>query len=297
MNISENQLETWSRQGSTTSASDLYQRIKNALEKDQVLKERNFEIFLQGSYRNGTNVRGDSDVDVVVMLTDTYMPEYGSLDEVSRSILKNRANPATYKLGDFRSDVLKSIRSEFSSHKVEEGGKSIKIPRTGNNIPADIIPCLKYRHYLPLKTLLSEPTYVEGLWLWDIKQKQSAISFPKKSYENGVAKQSRTSNWYKPTVRLLKNARGWLEDNNLLKPGLATSHSIECLAYNVPDFCFGGSYAVTFNQILQWLQTANLSNFVCQNNFQRLFKSGRWTEQSARVFIDALNVMWSQEKK
>ncbi len=297
MGILENQLETWSRQGATTSASDLYQRIKDALENDQTLKGRSFEIFLQGSYRNSTNIRGDSDVDVVVMLTDTYMPEYGALDEYNKNILKSKANPATYKLRDFRTDVLHIIEREFSSHKVEEGGKSIKIPRTGNNIPADIVPCLKYRYYLPPKTLLSKPTYIEGLWIWDVKRKQSAISYPKKSYENGVTKQGRTSNWYKPTVRMLKNARGWLEDNNFIKQGLASSHSLECLAYNVPDYCFGNSYGETFSKTLQWLQRADLSNFVSQNGFQRLFQSGRWTEEDAHVFIGALNFMSDQWKK
>lgn len=81
MGIPESQLQTWSNQGATASSSALYERIRAALRNDAALHGRNFEVFLQGSYRNSTNIRGDSDVDVVVKLTDTYMPDYSLLDD------------------------------------------------------------------------------------------------------------------------------------------------------------------------------------------------------------------------
>lgn len=294
MAIPESQLKKWSHQGATDSASALYERIRNALQNDAGLRNRNFEVFLQGSYRNSTNIRGDSDVDVVAMLTDTYMPEYGALDAYTRSVVEGRSSPATYTLTDFRRDVSSAIRRAFPTHNITEGGKSIKIPRTSNNIPADVVPCLEYRLYLPPQTLLGDASHIDGIWLRDVKRNHSVISFPKQSYDNGVDKHERTNQWYKPTVRIFKNARGWMEDNGLIRIGTASSHAIECLLYNVPDQQFGSSYGSTFVKVVNWLNGADMTNFVCQNGIQRLFSDGRWTEANARAFIAGLIQMWNQ---
>lgn len=294
MTIPESQLETWSRQGTTASASALYERIRNALQNDAALRGRNFDVFLQGSYRNSTNVRGDSDVDVIAMLTETYMPEYGALDAYTKSVVEGGSSSATYTLSDFRRDVSSAIRRAFPTHDVAEGGKSIKIPRTSNNIPADVVPCLEYRLYLPPQTLLADTSHVDGVWLWDVQRVHAVTSFPKQSYDNGVAKHQRTNQWYKPTVRIFKNARGWMEDNGLIQSGTASSHAIECLLYNVPDQQFGSSYGDTFVNAVNWLNSADLTGFVCQNGIQRLFDSGRWTQQNARAYISALIQMWNQ---
>jgi len=294
MSIPESQLDTWSRQGTTASATALYERIRTALQNDTALQGRNFDVFLQGSYRNSTNIRGDSDVDVVAMLTETYMPEYGALDAYTKTAVECSSSSATYTLTDFRRDVSNAIRRAFPSHNITEGGKSIKIPRTSNNIPADVVPCLEYRLYLPPQTLLGNATYVEGIWLWDVQRGHAVTSYPKQSYDNGVAKHGRTNQWYKPTVRIFKNARGWMEDNGLIQSGTASSHAIECLLYNVPDQQFGSSYGDTVVNVVNWLNGADLTNFVCQNGIQRLFDSGRWTQQNARAYIGALIQMWNQ---
>lgn len=292
MAIPESQLETWSHQGAVTSASALYQRIRDALQADTTLSVRNFDVFLQGSYRNSTNIRGDSDVDVVVRLNETYMPDYSLVDPYTKGIVEGRSSPATYTLSGFRRDVSSAIRRAFPNHNITEGGKSIKIPRTTNNIPADVVPCLEYRLYY--KTQSGAVDYVSGIWLRDVQRNHEVTSFPIQSYENGVAKHGRTSNCYKPTVRIFKNARGWMEDNGLIRIGTASSHAIECLLYNVPDQQFGSSYGSTFVNVVNWLSSADLTNFVCQNGIQRLFGDGRWTEANARAFIAGLIQMWNQ---
>lgn len=294
MGIPESQLTTWSRHGSTDSASALYERIRNALLNDAVLRSRNFEVFLQGSYRNSTNIRGDSDVDVVVMLTDTYMPDYRALDSYTRGFVEGRASPATYTLTDFRRDVSNAIRRAFPAHSIDEGGKSIKIPRTSNNIPADVVPCLEHRRYHPPRTLLGDAHRIDGIWLWDVQRSHAVISYPKQSYDNGVAKHQRTNQWHKPTVRIFKNARGWMEENGLIQSGTASSHAIECLLYNVPDQQFGSSYVDTFVSVVNWLNAAEMTHFVCQNGVQPLFSPGRWTTHNARAYINALIQMWNQ---
>ena len=294
MAIPENQLETWSRQGAMATATALYERIRTALKNDTALQGRDFDVFLQGSYRNSTNIYGDSDVDVVAMLKETFKPDYDYLDESSKALVKLGHVDATYTLTDFRRDVSNAIRRAFPIHAITEGGKSIKIPRTSNNIPADVVPCLEYRLYLPPKTLLADASHVDGIWLWDVQRHHAVTSFPKYSYDNSVAKHARTNQWYKPTVRIFKNARGWMEDNGLIQSGTASSHAIECLLYNVPDQQFGSSYGDTVVNVVNWLNGADLTDFVCQNGIQRLFDSGRWTQQNARAYIGALIQMWNQ---
>lgn len=294
MGIPESQLQTWSHQGATASASAIYERVRTALQTDPVLSVRSFDVFLQGSYRNSTNIRGDSDVDVVVKLNETYMPDYSRLDAYTRSVVEGNAQPATYTFADFRRDVSNAIHRAFPNHSVAEGGKSIKIPRTANNIPADVVPCLEYRLYLPPRTLLGEASYVDGIWLRDVQRNYEVISFPKQHYENGVTKHSQTAEWYKPTVRVFKNALGWMEDHGLLHDGVASSHAIECLLFNVPHQQFGRSCQTTFVNVVNWLAGADLTGFVCQNGVQRLFEQNRWTIEKARTYIDALVQMWQQ---
>ena len=85
-----------------------------------------------------------------------------------------------------------------------------------------------------------------------------------------------------------------MEDHGLLKEGIASSHAIECLLFNVPNQKFGDSYQDTFVNIVNWLSEANLANFVCQNSIQPLFDDGRWTIQKAHAYINALVQMWQQ---
>jgi len=294
MGIPESQLQTWSHQGATASASAIYERVRTALQTDPVLSVRSFDVFLQGSYRNSTNIRGDSDVDVVVKLNETYMPDYSRLDAYTRSVVEGNAQPATYTFTDFRRDVSNAIRRAFPNHSVTEGGKSIKIPRTANNIPADVVPCLEYRLYFPPRTLLGEASYVDGIWLRDVQRNYEVVSFPKQHFDNGVTKHGQTAEWYKPTARVFKNARGWLEDRRLIQDGVASSHAIECLLFNVPHQQFGGSYQTTFINVVNWLAGADLTGFVCQNGVQRLFEQNRWTIEKAQAYIGALVQMWQQ---
>jgi hypothetical protein len=293
MGIPETQLEIWAKQGATASATAIYDRIQRALKADPNLFFVDLDVFLQGSYRNHTNIRGDSDVDVVVKLNQTFMPDYSRLDPAQTAAAKRQEEPANYSFFDFRKDVATAIANAFKDHKITEGGKSIKIPRTRTNIPADVVPCLTYRQYVPLGSVFLESGFVEGIWLMDVRRRATAISFPKQHYTNGVAKNEATNGHYKPCVRMFKNIRGRLEANGIISRDSASSHSVECLLYNIPSGQFGSSYQATYFNAVNWLSSANLSAFLCQNGVQPLFAPGRWTEADARKFIGGLIRLWN----
>src|SRR5215469_14994830 len=59
--IPEAQLATWSNQGGTQNSIAAHKSIRSALEAlDSPIHDRDFEIFLQGSYKNSTNIRADN---------------------------------------------------------------------------------------------------------------------------------------------------------------------------------------------------------------------------------------------
>jgi hypothetical protein len=73
VSIPEAQLETWSHQGSVTQSKNTYATIKGALEAaDTKYAGQSFEVFLQGSYGNDTNIYAESNVDIVIRLDSTF---------------------------------------------------------------------------------------------------------------------------------------------------------------------------------------------------------------------------------
>ena len=107
MTIPEFQLESWSHQGAVDSSSLTYRPIQTALAAESSpIRDRNYDIYLQGSYKNDTNIRGDSDVDVVVQLNETFYRDLSALPEVQRRSYDMVHQGATYQWIDFRTDVL-----------------------------------------------------------------------------------------------------------------------------------------------------------------------------------------------
>ena len=281
MVIPESQLETWSHQGAVTTSKATADSIKNALNAYSDWPERiDFEAYLQGSYKNDTNIRGDSDVDVVAQLNSTF---YNNLSEDQKRTLG--LSPASYSWANFRAAVLKALKDYYGQSQITEGNKSIKIKANNGRLPADVIVCSQYRRY---KTV-SSYDYVDGVCLWTRNDDRQVINYPKVHYDNGVSKHQSSIKWYKPVVRLFKNSRGNIS-------GDATpSYFLECLLYNVPNSKFGTSYQDTFCNVVNWLNEAALEGFVCQNGQLKLFgmTPEQWDINRAKEFIGNLISLWN----
>ena len=65
--------------------------IRNAIRASEKLRERNVRVFTHGSYKNNTNVRRDSDVDIAVVAYHTFFPDYpvGTNDETFGNIISD----------------------------------------------------------------------------------------------------------------------------------------------------------------------------------------------------------------
>jgi tRNA nucleotidyltransferase (CCA-adding enzyme) len=83
--IAESQLDIWASQGPTAQFTDTYNRIRDKLlDKGAPYPLSDTEVFLQGSYKNDTNVYGDSDVDIVLCHTGAFYKDLSPEPSLSR---------------------------------------------------------------------------------------------------------------------------------------------------------------------------------------------------------------------
>ena len=281
MAIPEAQLESWSHQGAVATSKVTADSVKNALNSySNWPTGLDFEIYLQGSYKNDTNIRGDSDVDVTIQLNSTF---YSNLSDDQKRILGLAA--ASYSWSDFRADVLKALRNYYGASFITEGNKSVKITGGSGRLPVDVVVCTQYRRY---KTVNSSD-YVEGFCFWTQNDNRQVINYPKSHYDNSVSKHQNSNKCYKPSVRMFKNIRGSITGDS------TPSYFLECMLYNVPNTTFGASYQDTFCNIVNWLSKADLTSFVCANGQVNLFGSfqEQWSTAQAEQFIKNLISLWS----
>ena len=74
MPIPESTLSSWSHHQAGTAFKQAHVPIREALDTYSWPSDVKYQVFLQGSYKNDTNLGGDSDVDVVVRLASKLKP-------------------------------------------------------------------------------------------------------------------------------------------------------------------------------------------------------------------------------
>ena len=298
MPIPESQLETWSHQGAVTTAKQTHESIRKALDPYIWPTGVKHEVYLQGSYKNTTNIRGDSDVDVVAQLNSTFQRDLSELPDYQKNLYYQAYDEATYIWKNFRSDVLTALRNYFGYSAVDDtGNKSLKVVGTSNRLPADVVACMQYRKYKHFRSL-NDQSYVEGMLFYTLREGREVINFPKVHYQNGTKKNGRTSSRYKPTIRVFKNARTYLVNQGIISKELAPSYFLECLLYNVPDGNFKFNYQDTFCGVVNWLCKSNMTSFLCQHEQFPLFGNTpeQWSSSNARDFLDMLVDLWNNGK-
>lgn len=295
MSIPESQLQTWGNPGATATPQKAYAAIKSALESAQSpLADKGKEVFLQGSYRNATNIYADSDVDVVIQLNKTFQRDLSELSPAEKQTYLNSYESAEYLEAQFKSDVQTALEARFGKASVT-AGKKVFIVKTGiSNFTADVLPALQYRKYHWFRWIGNE-SYTEGLYFHD-SSGNVIINYPKQHIENGQKKNAieRTNGWYKTAIRLFKNARNACVERSLLVDGTAPSYFLESLLYNAPDDSFGASYQATFFNVVKALLNLQLRNCLCQNEQVMLFgiTSVQWNEADANSTLRALVELW-----
>ena len=121
MAIPESQLQTWSHQGATVGSANTHHSIRVALDRHSWPNGMDYNAYLQGSYPNYTNIRGNSDVDLVIESSSVF---YSNLTEDEKRRLG--IGRGSYDYWDFRDEVLKALTSYYGANLVDAfGQKSI----------------------------------------------------------------------------------------------------------------------------------------------------------------------------
>jgi hypothetical protein len=295
--IPENQLVTWSNQGGTQNSIAAHKSIRFALEAlDSLIHDRDFEIFLQGSYKNSTNIRADSDVDVVVQSNEVFYKDLSRIPADQQAAQQRSYGPGGHNAQDWRRDVEAALRKKFGNALKAGSGKAFHVITGPGNMTADVLPAVLYKNYTYFYATNNEG-FDEGLEFVDAAGNYT-INYPKVHIKNGEGKnsQQQTNGHYKPAVRMFKNARNRAVERGFLRDGAAPSYFVECLLYNVPDACFTAGMQDTYAAVVNHLNGTVIDGYRCQNGLLNLFgaASTQWNIVDARAFIQALIRLWNE---
>lgn len=232
--------ETWlqnaARPASATEEAErdhTLERIKNAIANSAEIPT-SVHVYVKGSYASNTNVRRDSDVDVVVEWTEwAYVSTITETKHITPAQLGY--TPLAVSKGpthaEFRGQVERALFAAFIPSSVDTtGDKAINVAKGTGSLDADVIPCFELHRYdAPGVHHVGHRIFPKSGGLID--------NFPKQNLDNGRAKNNRTSRRYKQIVRCLKRLEGeLLADRKIAReyPG----YLVECMLYNVPDHYF-----------------------------------------------------------
>ncbi len=256
--------------------------IKNAIKASDKLNHRNIRVFTQGSYRNNTNVRADSDVDVGILCFDTFFHDFP--EGYNRENFG--INPATYHYEQFKNEVGEALTSYFGPGAVSRGNKAFDVHETSYHVEADVVPFFEHRRYS------TNGQYLSGVELRPDNGGQ-VINWPEQHYENEVAKNKATSRAFKSLVRIIKSLCNEMSEQNIQEAKNVCGFLIECLVWNVPNDGFSHSdWTGDVRACLAHLFNNTKEEKTCidwgeVSELKFLFRGGqKWTRQQAFLFID-----------
>lgn len=260
--------------------------VRNAIRSYSAFATRNIEVFAQGSYRNGTNVRTNSDVDICVRSMDVCF------SDVPDGFAKSDFGlvDSSYSYAEFKDDVEKALKSYLGASAVSRGKKAFDLHANSYRVDADVVPTFEHRRYF-----VSNGTkrYLSGTELRP-DDGGRIVNWPHQNYENGTTKNGLTGTRFKKLVRVLKRLRDEMvaEANEAAKS--IPSYLIECMVWNAPNSAFiGDDYAQNLRAILLHLHANTQMDAACTdwgevNELKYLFRVGQpWTRAAANNFIVA----------
>lgn len=232
MKYSEETLRSWTAPLSDSEekrAENTIKMIGSAIDSIDELKAMNIEVFTQGSFANNTNVRSDSDVDVCVMLKDTFHAEFP--EGAKYSDYGFIVSGMTFQ--KYRGFVKRALQKKFGAEFVKEGNKSLKIDENTYHVKADVVPAFQFRNYSCMGSI-DPDKYVEGIWLVS-KNGKGVANYPEEHKQNGISKNNDTNYRYKKLIRIMKHIKTNMVDEHVADGNKITSFLVECLIWNVPN--------------------------------------------------------------
>lgn len=287
MNFAEQQLITWSKPVSTSED----QKCQNAISQITAALKAKFgskiSIFLQGSYRNNTNVRQNSDVDVVMRYDNAYYPDLQRLSEADKATYNTQRTYSGYNFDQLKADTHDALAAVFTTD-VERKNKCIQVNGNTYRVTADVIPCFVLKRFATLQAIEAE-----GIKFYSDDSRE-IISFPYQHYSNGTAKTEQTFRLYKRMVRILKVINYRLIDNGTISDKLASSFFIESLVYNVPNRNFiSGNYTQSLRNVIVKIYEDMKSNADYTEVNQLLWLFSNRNPRTRQNALDFMQYCWN----
>lgn len=233
---------SWSKPASDTEeakADRAAQMIREAINDHDPLKSKQMSVYGTGSYKNNTNTRLESDIDVAVVLHDCFFSKY-PVDKPPQPSDLGHNGGVTYGLSRFRADVGQALVKKFGEKGVTPGTKAFDVHANTVRLDADVAVFLEHHRYTGKKNSDGTWHYLEGV---EMRGSGDAriINWHHQHYSNGVDKNNRTGRRYKRVARILKRLRDDMKENRSTQVKAAAdvpSFLLECLAYNASDDCY-----------------------------------------------------------
>ena len=287
----ETEFAEWSRSPDQTQLEKCeraVQGIKLSIEKHAPFRGLSISTFAQGSYKNRTNVRKESDVDTCVLCTNVFLyslPTGVTLEAVN-------ASPIEFTYSYYKNEVEMALRNHFGYTHVTRGNKAFDIHETVYRVDADAAPCFEYRQYF--RDSFGALKYFLGTALITDQGQNRITNFPEQQHRNGVIKNDETGRRFKKAVRIIKCLRNEMDKLSVPQAKTIPSYLIECIIWNVPNMIFNHiTLRGMVNDLLAhiWVATQNdqsCAGWMEENNIKYLFGPHQeWTRQQVNDFIAA----------
>ncbi len=269
--------------------------INDAVRQTGILNARDFKVYATGSYRNNTNVKGGSDVDVALVLQSGFF--YTLPSGVTASMV-GLGNQPTALLSQFRSEVHRALAQKFGND-VKPRPKTFNIVGNSGRLPSDATPFLLHRRYTGKRGSNGSWLYLEGVETRSANDpSKRVINWHDEHYDNGVARNTETKKRFKRVARILKRLSDDMANNGNATAKAAAapmaSFLIECLVFNAPDKCFNREESGYYSDVQEvvahcWRETkddAKAGKLLEVNKRKYLFGSHqKWTRAQAHEFM------------
>lgn len=280
----EDKLSGWTGPSSETE-QDKQERtermIRQAVDNHPAFNNCSLSVFAKGSYANKTNVKLDSDVDIAVQCHEAMY-----WDEEVKGTYQTSAYAGIWTPAKLRTELQSALVAKFPDQVDATGSTAFRINSNTARVDADVVPCFDYRYYFA-SGVKRDGTMV-------IKKDSTRLrNYPKQQIENGRAKNSRTSKYYKKAVRVMKRVENAMVVAEVHQA--VPSFFVECLVYNCPDeIILRPTWTETVRDILVhvWngLEGAEptTDRWLEVNECKYLFHSAQdWTRDDGRAFAKA----------
>ncbi len=288
----EDTFRRWAKPSSDTEAAKMENAesmIRDAIRECPVLAQRDIQVFPQGSYRNNTNVRQDSDVDICVRCMDTCGTDFTNAPLATLETVG--LVPATYLYPQFKNEVEAALVKKFGRAGVTRGKKAFDVHANSYRVDADVVAVVEHRRYY--RDWRGQLAYHSGTEFCP-DDGGKIINWPHQHYESGVLKNRDTGNRFKYITRVIKRLRYKMGADKVAAAQNIPSYLIECLVYNAPNGCFGhDEYVRDVREVLAHLFNNTMTDQSCKewgevNELKYLFNWWQpWTRQQAFNFINA----------